>query len=225
MSQNAVKCPTLLHICKLRVTRLNQLTGAVATPTANNHYVTDKVVSLEVTPEILDGEKKELISGCDCVVVAYRGKDKILRYNLKLELAAFEPGLLELLTGSTLIADNSTVPVPMGLHLPDQVQCTTPGQPMVAIEAWGDLYIKDSPDVTWPYYRFVLPGTFWQLDSWTMENELSPITLNGWSRQNPTWTNPYLDLPNGMTTIQPQGSIFFDSSQPAAYCGYSTTST
>jgi hypothetical protein len=218
-------CPTSIHVCRARITRLNQTTGAVASGGTTNHYVTDKLVSIEAAPEIKEGDSKEITSGCDCICVSYKGNDKLLRFNLTLTLCALEPELIELLTGANLLVNGSSQGIGGGWA--NQLSCSSvQQQPMVAIEAWSHAWVGDGPYTAYPFIRWVWKGAFFQWDTLTLENELQMPTLKGFSRANAGFGNAYVDYPTGVTTLGSDlGGWVFDTAAPAAYCGYSPTST
>lgn len=213
-------CPSPIHICRTRHTRLTAA-GAVASA-PSNHYVSDKPMLLTIDPDLSAGETKTLIGGCDCAQATYRGPDKLLRFNLTLQLAALEPGLVELLTGATILTNASTELI--GASFPIQSSCANPTQPPSALEAWQDLWIGDGQNANPRYVRWVFPMTFWQMDTTTLQNDFLQVQFKGYTRQN-TWANPYIDFPTGVSSIGTQGAFFWDNTIPAAYCGYSTTST
>lgn len=215
-------CPTPIHFCKLRVTRLN-VDGTV-TPGPNNHVVSDKPASLQVDPDVLQGDTKNLIGGCDCLQATYRGKDKLMRLNFTLQLTAIEPALIELLTGGALVTATSGDLI--GNSFPVQYSCSVTGQPPVAIEGWVDNWQGDRQSLTpYQYTRWVWRMSFWEWDTFTLQNDFMQPSFKGYSRSNPNFTSAaYGDWPAGavMTDI---GGYMFDSTQPAAYCGYSPSST
>lgn len=215
-------CPTTLHLCRVRHTRLNPDGTVAAAP--NNHVVTSNPMTLEITPDVLAGDTKDLIGGCDCVIATYRGKDKLRRFNLKLTMGTIEPAQIELMLGAGLFVNGSSENI--GASWPtSQISCSGAQAPPSAIEAWSDLWIGDNQPQTGPrYIRWIFPMTFWQLDAWTLQNDLAGFGFTGFTRSNP-WANPYIDFPTGVTTVPGQGGFFFDSTIPSAYCGYSTTST
>lgn len=215
-------CPTTIHLCRVRHTRLNA-DGTVASA-PNNHVVTASPMTLEITPDVLQGDSKDLIGGCDCLLATYRGKDKLRRWNLKLTMGDIEPAQIELMTGAGLLVNG--VSENIGNTFPtSQLTCTGASQPPSALEAWSDLWIGDNqPQTGARYIRWIFPMTFWQPDAWTLQNDLGGFAFTGFTRTNP-WNNPYIDFPTGVTAIPGQGGFFYDSTIPAAYCGYSTTST
>ena len=126
MAQALASCGSLIHVCALRVTRLDSQGNVVATD--NNSYVTNNVTSVEVDPDIEAGLDSTLVGGCDCIIASYKGTDKLKRFNFNLNLPTFEPALLEMMIGATLIEDTSDIPVPIGIGWPNQLSCERRGR-------------------------------------------------------------------------------------------------
>lgn len=224
MPQNPTVCATSIQICKLRATRLNP-DGSLKAG-ANGHVVSDKTMMLEVKPNVLSGEQKNMVSGCDCLAVQYRGKDKLLHFDLTLHMTALEPALLELLTGAPLRTDLSTVPVAIGNEWPNQLDCSQPVQAATAIEVWTNAQVSDRQvDPPFQYYRWIWPSSYWQISNFNLENDFMQLTLDGYTKSNPNFANAYGDWPPGVTRYGPLGGFFLDSIQPIAVCGYSGGST
>jgi hypothetical protein len=225
MPQNPQICPTTIHLCRLRVTRL-VASGAVASP-PNNAYVTGSSIKLDYGIDVTDGEEKQLVTGCDTNRVTYRGADKFKRFTFGLDLAALEPALVEMMTGAALILDSSTIPVPIGFNWP----LLNSAPPPVAIEAWVDNWIDDAQAATpFRYTRYVWPMTFWRPDDGTLENEFKTESLSGYSRSNSLWGNgPYGDQvePGTVTpkAITAMGGVIFSDTMPASVCGYKATTS
>lgn len=219
-------CPTNIHFCAFRTTRLNDDGSLAAGP--NNAYVTGSPVTLSITPNVIAGEIKQVISGPDCICASYHGKDKLQFFDLGLDLCALEPGLIEMLTGSPLITDASDIPVPIGFSWPDQLDCAEPGQPPVAIEGWATTWIDDGPaPAPYGFTRYVWPMSFWQFDAWTVQNDFLVPKFKGWTRSNRVWPSSggfYDDYPAGAET-GPLGGVFWDAALPAALCDYQTASS
>jgi hypothetical protein len=219
-TQNAQICPASIHICRLRITLLNA--DGTLKSGINNSYVTDKVISIDVKPNIESGEDKVLVSGCDCIAFSYRGYDKLKRFDLTIERAALEPALESMMLGGAVILDNSTIPVPIGAGFPDNLSCTSPVQPPVAVEAWSDNWVDDRAISPLRYTRWVWPMSFWAPSDAKLENDFFMPTIDGFTRSNPAWgAGPYLD--NGLGVIVPKtGGWFFTDQSPRAACGYRT---
>jgi hypothetical protein len=223
MSQNAVLCPTMLHICRLRVTRLNADGTVAAGP--SNSIVTDSIIDLAWNPVIIAGDERDLTGGCDCLLATFRGRDKHKRFDLALHNGTLNFAMLEMMTGSPVILDNSTAPIPIGVQFPTNnvIGCNV-ARPFVAIEAWAELIDGDHvpANPAFKYARVVFPMTEWRWDNNTMQNDYQPTALAGFTRSNPNWVDHYGDMPFSRV-IGAGGGIIFDSAMPNPTCGYSAT--
>jgi len=223
MPQATAVCGTLIHICALRVTRLDS--DGSPSAEANNAYVTNNVMSVQVSPVIEEGLDSTLVGGCDCIIASYKGTNKLKRFEFVLTLPTFEPALIEMLTGATLIEDTSDVPVPIGISWPQQLSCDDAQQPPVAIEWWADLWTEDNQNAEWPYAHSIYPMTFWQIGQQTAENDFAQPTFNGFSRTNTEFGDPYEDLPgSGVAAdfLDIGGEFLTTQAPPTAECGYQT---
>jgi hypothetical protein len=224
MTQNTAICPGSIHICKARFSRLNA--DGTFKGGSNNHVVTDSIMSVDFTPEIKEGEAKEVVTGCDQIALAYKGYDKLLRFTLAFQMATLAPAVIELLTGAGVLVDTSTIPVPVGNVFPNQLSASSTPQPPVAAEFWTDAWINDRQvDPPSRYIRWVFPMTFWQIDASKLENDFFLPSFKGFTRQNPNWGNVYGDWPSGIAGSLIGGAYFWDNTQPGAVCGYSSVST
>lgn len=224
MAQATAICPGSIHICKARFSRLNA--DGTFKGGANNHVVTADIMSVDFAPEIKEGDAKEVVTGCDQIGLAYKGYDKLLRFNLSFSMTTLNPSLIELMTGAGLLVDTSTIPVPQGNVFPNQLSSSSTPQPPVAAEFWTDAWQNDRQvDPPARYIRWVFPMSFWQLDSSTLENDFFQPSFKGFTRQNPNWGNFYGDWPAGIAGSLVGGAYFWDTTQPAAVCGYSSLST
>lgn len=212
----AAECLAAIHLCRIRVTRLDATGNPTAGP--NNSYVSDKPIQLGVTPVLEQGQDKTLVGGCDCIVATYRGYDKLKRFDFELDLGSLEPGLIEMLTGGAAVTSGG---VPIGVSFSDQqFDCSGPPSPNVALEAWQDAWADDHQDDTWPYIRWLFPSTFWQLGANTLQNDFLQPKITGFSRGNPVWdTGIYGDQ---AVALAPLGGFFYDTTIPTAACGYAS---
>jgi hypothetical protein len=210
------------------VTLLNADGTVAAGP--NNSYVTDDVQQLIVTPDVLAGDSKQVVGGCDCVSVSYRGYDKLMRFNLELDLVKWETSLISMMTGAPLIMDSSTQPVPKGLWFPQQDNCAATF-PKVAVEAWSDMWEDDGNFTTvdgngtteLQFIHWIFPASHWHIDATTLQNDFSTPKLVGFTRSNPNFgLGPYGDLPEA---AQSQGGFFWTGTRPTAHCGFTTASS
>lgn len=216
-------CPAAIHLCAIRVTRLDQLGNPLPGP--NNFYVSANPIQVVVKPTIEAGADKTLVGGCDCIIASYRGFDKLKRFELELDMGKIEPGLMEMLTGAAAILDHTSgtaAGTPIGLWWPSQLSCTSPIQPNVAFEGWQDMWLDDAQmAVPYKYIHWIWPSTHWQISDATLANDFAQPKMMGYTRSNTQWQlGPYHDLPEA---CQPQGGFFYDNNRPVASCAYQTT--
>ena len=210
-------CATPLHVCRLRVTKLDA-SGNVESGD-NNSYVTEKVISLAATPEVLAGETRRLIGGCECSIASFRSPDRLERFTLELNVGALEPGLFSLLVGTDPMLDGADA---VGVEWGDQSACDF-DPPDVAIEAWGDLIEGDSTSSTFPFFYMLFPRSSWSIGQTTLQNDFSPYVFNGVTQANALWGGgPYgdVDLPSDPGI---RGGLYMVASEPPdATCAFDT---
>lgn len=211
----AAECLAAIHLCRVRATRLDSSGNPVAGP--NNAYVTDKPLMLEVTPQIEEGEKRNLVGGCDCLVARYRGYDKLVGFDLALDIAVLEIGLIEMLLGSTPILDSEGNPI--GQWWSDQAfDCSTNVQPNIALEGWQTGWDVDAQSAVYPHLHWLWPSTRWQIAQHTLENDFLQPKLTAFTRGNPNWgLGIYDDQPEAAPSF---GGFFYTDDLPDAACGY-----
>lgn len=213
----AAECLAAIHLCAIRVTRLDAAGNTAPGP--NNSYVTNKPIQLGMTPVIEAGQDKTLVGGCDCLIASYRGYDKLKRFDLELDMGVVEPGLIEMLIGADAIFSGGDVIGDWWAH--DQTfACGTNPQPNVAVEAWQDNWLDDAQDPTLPYLHWIFPSSYWQIAAQTLQNDFLQPKLTGFTRGNTVFgTGPYGDLPEA---AQPLGGFFQTTTRPTGDCGYAT---
>lgn len=207
-------CDSLIHLCFVRVTRLDSVGNPVAGP--NNVFVSDKSMMLNITPDVLAGEVKDQKSGCDKLLATYRGQDILKRFNLELDLGVDQPALEEMLTGGSAITDTAGDPIGVNFPLP----CGT-DQPFVALEAWQDLWDCDhQPSTPYPYVRWVFPASRWQRGAVSLQNDFTNPKYAGFTLGNPNWgLGIFGDQPQA---IEANGGRFYDTVIPTADCSWQT---
>lgn len=214
----AAECLAAIHLCRVRVTRLNDDGTPASGP--NNVYVSDKPIQLTVTPTYEAGKDTTLVGGCDCIIATYRGFDKLKRFEFELDLGAIEWGLFEMLTGSPAISSGGDV---IGNWFNDNAfDCSVAAQPNVAFEGWQTGWDDDRQDTTWPYLHWLWPSTFWSVSAMTLQNDFNQPKLTGFSRGNSAWGEGiYSDQPE---SAAPLGGGWYSATIPDAECGYQTHS-
>jgi len=207
-------CVVPIHVCRTRVTRLDEL-GNVDTP-PDNSYVSSKAFSVQVSPNVETGADITQRGGCDCILATYQGADLLKGFNLEYAKGALEPALEEMLVGGTPITVGGNV---TGFWAPGVLDCGE-SQPAVAFEIWGDAYTGSTNDGTWPYFHWVFPKTTWQLGQQTFGNEFSQPPFTGKAVANPLWGGgPYGDQPSDTPSDSP-GGYFLTTTLPTASCEY-----
>ncbi len=216
----ADQCLAAIHLCAIRVTRLDSVGNPEEGP--NNSYVSDKPIQLGMTPVIEAGADRTLVGGCDCLVATYRGYDKLKRFDLELDLGLLEPGLIEMLIGADVIMGGTADADVIGDWWPSAqtFQCATPAQNNVCFEAWQDGWTDDAQDPTNPYIHWIFPSSYWQIAAQTLQNDFLQPKITGFTRGNSVWgEGVYGDLPEA---AQPLGGWFYTNERPSAECGYQT---
>jgi len=211
-------CASAIHLCRVRATRLDSLGNPYNGP--NNVYVSDRPMTITVTPQIEAGQDRTLVGGCDCIVAQYRGYDKLKYFTLEMDLATLEPAMIEMLVGADAIVDSGVV---IGNWWPSQVNCSDTVQPNVCFEGWQDTWEDDHPmPAPYQYVHWIYPSSFWQIAAHTLQNDFNQPRITGFTRANSQWgLGIYGDLPEA---AGPLGGYFYTDTIPTAECAYQTFS-
>lgn len=211
-------CGVTLHVCRMRVTQLDDLGNTVSTP--DNFYVTSAIITVGLTPNIAQGADLELRGGCDCVLASYRGVDSLKRFDFEVALGKMEPALQAMLIDGTVIdGTDGTTTVPIGVAYPSPLSCDdTPSN--VAFEFWTDNWTGDSLDPDWPYIHHIFPQSRWAPGPITYGNDFGQPGVTGYSKQNLAWDDPYGDGPGVAVTY---GAWFYSADPlPDSECAFQT---
>lgn len=213
----ALECATPVEICALRATRLDD-TGAPAEPPKNVYVVRD-IIQLQYTPNWIDGAERELLGGCGgCIIAQKTDEDQFRRFDLELQAGRWEPGLLEILTGSAVIASGADL---VGGHWPVKEGCGVEPQ-RVAIEMWAKRWLDtEEQDPIYPWIHYLWTSVRWRLGQNTAQADFSPTVLTGKSRANSAWGHgPFPGQPEAASG---HGLWWFDQGDlPVATCDYSS---
>jgi hypothetical protein len=212
------ECASTVEICAIRATRLDD-NGSVA-PGPDNVYIVQDVIQLQLTPNVREGEEREMIGGCGgCVIASKTDEDNIRRFDLELQSGRLEPGLIEMLAGGTVIEGTSG---PLGVMAGAKRACGTP-QPRVAFEAWSKRWTSDDEqDPVYPWWHWLWPSVAWVLGQNTLSADFGPVVLTGKSRANTAWgQGPYGD--SLADVVGNQVAVWADTNDlPVATCDYTT---
>lgn len=213
-----IECASTVEICAIRATRLAD--DGTVSPGPDNSYIVNDVIQLQLTPNVREGDEREMIGGCGgCVIASKTDEDTLRRFDLELQAGRLEPGLVEMLAGGTVIDGTNGA---LGVMIGAKRACGTP-QPRVAFEAWSKRWTQDDEqDPIYPWWHWVWPSVAWVLGQNTLQADFGPVVLTGKTRANTAWaTGPYGDLPTNLLGNQLQ--VFADAGDlPTATCDYQT---
>lgn len=213
-----IACATVVEICAIRATRLDTTGDVAAGP--DNVYIVNDLVQLQITSNIREGDEREMQGGCGgCLIAQKTDDDQFRRFDLELQAGRFEPGLIEILTGGTVIESTDG---PLGVLTGAKRACGVP-QPRVAFEAWARRWTEDDEyDPVYPYEHLVWPSVSWVEGQNTLGADFSPNALTGKTRANSSWGfGPFGDSPVDVGAFQ-KGQWATAVVPPTATCDYTT---
>jgi len=156
--------------CLIRVARLND--DGSPSEGSCNLYVTEKLVSLEWSPEVNDGDTISQLDGCGEEELFFRADDVLRWLNLTMRVVAPEPELLEFFAGGT-VHNLSGDTTGYGLKGPGVVG----GPTDTSIELWEAIIVDGSIA---DYMRYVFPRTRgWRRTGSTHENAAYEVQIEG----------------------------------------------
>lgn len=215
-------CITSLDLCAIRVARLTDA-GAPLTG-ANNGYISDAPIKLDVSVVTEAGDDLTLKNGCGLLAATFQQPDQIKSIELSLDLSQLDAELLEVMTGAQVFVQGGNA---IGFQLPE----VGAEPPPIAFEGWTKAWETDhqlvdtttSPNATWIHWVF--PMTRWVQGDFTLEHDLLVVPVNAKGSENPAITadGPFDDWPvsiaaaGGVTRL---GGWFYDTEAPPALCTY-----
>lgn len=206
-------CTTSVQLCAMRILRLEADGSFVVGP--DNAYITDSMITLEIEPDIEDGEEIEQATGCGDLCVSFRDDDRLKRLSVSMEICTIDPELHEILVGGEVLTDLGGDTI--GYQYPRiGKQAPTP----VSIEAWTKNIDVTDPHVDYPWIRFTLPRVKMRIGSKTAENAAMTHPLEGFASENPSFgLGPLGDL---LDPADAAAQFQFDTDIPTADCGWQT---
>lgn len=208
----AVNCGVSFGLCAVRVTVVDAAGNVVA---GNNSYVSDKAISVSLTPNIETGNTFSLRNGCGCSIARFKANDVFNWFEFTFADGALEPAMWALMLGAETITDGSDI---VGMAFPSQLDCDE-DEPAVALEFWTKHVVGSGQDGTFPWIHWVFPKTVWQLSDNTFEEDIAQPSLTGFSRTNQQWGDgPYGDGPPDGQDIRDGGWWKTDVDPPDADC-------
>jgi hypothetical protein len=213
----AYNCGVSFGLCRVRITRVDAAGNVIA---GSNAYVTDKPLTLTLTPNIETGETISVRNGCGCSISRFKFNDSFNWFEFSFATAALEPQMMAFMLGADVINDGADQ---VGLAFPSSLDCDD-DEPAVAFEFWTQHIVGSGQDGTYPWFHWVFPKTVWQLGDNTFEADAAQPTLNGFSRTNQQWGDgPYGDGPPEAFQDIREGAFWAtDVDPPTAACASTT---
>jgi len=211
------ECAGSIHVLAARATRL--LADGTPDEGSTGSYVTENPMRVAVNPEIEQGEDRTQKNGADCPCLTYKVPDYVKRWNLELDNCRLEPGLFELLFGAEVIPGAAPGSM-IGNILPSGVANCDLSTLGVAFEFWTRAWDGDRQNPGFPYIRWVLPKSIWQLGDHEFNAEFLTVSMTGFTENNPGFTDPYGDMPAEYDNADGKVAWFYDTAVPEGDCGY-----
>jgi hypothetical protein len=208
----AYNCGVSFGLCRVRVTRVDAAGNVIA---GSNAYVTDKPLTVTLTPNIEAGNTVSVRNGCGCSIARFKFNDTFNWFEFSFATAALEPQMIAFMLGSETITDGADT---VGLAFSSALDCDA-DEPAVAFEFWTQHIVGSGQDGTYPWFHWVFPKTVWVLADNTFEEDAAQPSLNGFSRTNQQWGDgPYGDGPPDGQDIREGAFWATDVDPPAAAC-------
>jgi hypothetical protein len=211
------ECAGSIHVLAARATRL--LADGTPDEGSTGSYVTENPMRVAVNPEIEQGEDRTQKNGADCPCLTYKVPDYVKRWNLELDNCRLEPGLFELLFGAEVIPGSTPGSI-VGNILPSGVANCDLSTLGVALEFWTRAWDGDRQNPDFPYIRWVIPKSIWQLGDHEFNAEFLTVSMTGFSENNPGFTDPYGDAPAEYDNPDGKVAWYYDTAVPEGACGY-----
>lgn len=209
----AVNCGVSFGICAMRVTILDDVGNVENVP--DNSYVSDKIVSLGVNPNIEAGNNFSLRNGCGCSLARFKANDIFNWWEFAFAGGALEPEMMAIMLGVPTIEDGADV---VGLAFAGALDCSEV-EPSVALEFWSQHVVGSGQDSIHPWIHWVFPKTVWQFGDNSAEEDFMQTALTGFSRTNARWGDgPYGDGPPDSQDLSEGGYWKTDVDPPTAAC-------
>lgn len=186
----AVNCGKVFGLCAVRFTLLDADGNVAAGP--GNSYVTDKQISVAMTPNIDTGNTFSSRNGCGCSLAKFKVPDVFNWWEFAFVDGALEPEMEALITGAAEITNGADV---VGIHGPEPLSCSE-GERQVAVELWTKHIVNSKQDSAYPWIHWVFPNSVWQFNDNTAQEDFLDPAYQGFSRSNDLWgAGPYGDGP------------------------------
>jgi len=171
----------------LRVTKLDA-TGLPLVG-ANNCYLTDALVKLELGLEYEDAKEVVQLNGAGIACVNYQAPYTLKRGTISgLQFCQPDPNLLAFLLGGDTISDTA-IPTPNQIGYRAPVVGVEELPNGVSIEAWSRAVIGSAYARTLPFLHWVIPQAYLTpTGTWALAGDAAMLPeMTGYSVQDPAW--------------------------------------
>jgi hypothetical protein len=185
----AICCPKSIKACALRITRLGRSNAPLDPLTPNSRIQTAGFMQMTLNPDIETGERTDIASQCGTTCITHNDCDEVRGFDVELKLCGVPLTVLEMLTGTTLLADAEGNFLGGAIREGRSEQCSDAKM----IELWTKNADKGSCDVdgvpTNLWIHWVFPRTTkWEISgSLDFSNGPLEFTLSAYAENNPNF--------------------------------------
>lgn len=156
---------------------------------AQNAYVTDALVKVDLGLEYEDGEEISQKNGAGVICVAYQAPSSLKRGTISgFQFCTPDPNVLQFLIGGTVLSD-SAVPTPNQIGYAAPEVGTNPVPNGVSLEFWTRAIIGGSFAGSLPYFHWLVPRAFLRPSgAFALSGEDPTVPeFEGFSTENANW--------------------------------------
>jgi hypothetical protein len=218
-------CRNQLSICALRITRL-QANGTPAQASATGAVAfVGGIGELKWKADIVAGEKIREVDGCGGLAVVKRYPDRLAAYDLDIDMMVQSYELREIAYDAQLVTVGGST---RGAAEVINTACgSAVAKNGVIVEAWGENWVCDQPDASYPYVRRVFARAFLNPSDGDMKRGNNHLMLSGFTQPNVNANDgPFNDWPTSLMSISDWITAGFDDTAlptAEAHCGYVST--
>jgi hypothetical protein len=155
---------------------------------AQNSYVTDALVKVELGLEYSEGEEISQKNGAGIVCVAYKAPDSLTRGTISgLQFCTPDPNVLSFIMGGLVLADAGDPTTQIGYAAPEVGSNPVPNG--VAFEFWTRAIQGGAYASSLPYFHWLIPRAFVRPSgTWALSGEDPTLPeFEGTCTQNANW--------------------------------------
>lgn len=211
-------CGGSVQACATRFARLNSNGSRAIGP--NNTYVTDALITFQFDPELSTGDDFEQENACGSPCITYKDCDRLKRLNLTMDVCTTDPELTEIIIGDGGVLLRDLGGNSRGFGMAHVGEPTCPYG--VSVEIWSKHIVDGDQDPNFPWIRWVLPRTKWQIGARAIGNDVMTHPFTGQASESTLWgSGPGGSWPYVSDRLA-QWAFDTEANLPATACGYQT---